>query len=393
MKKARKRKHNPHIPSHIDQAALPAAVYFDHRGSGNWYMSHRDEHGKQRRRNIAPADATLAELHGIMDEASNTDRETLRYLCQQFHDSPKFTELSPRTRDDYAYCRDVLVNQDTRMGKPLGDLAIRRFSPALVQRLVDKIAGEGTPSKAAHVLRYLRRVLQWGRNRGYVDTNPAQGVEAPAERKQRRLPPVAMMEVLIDRAKALGRLHRNEPGSCPAYLSIVMELAYLCRLRGIEVVTLTDANELDSGVLTNRRKGSRDNIVRWTPRLRAAWDEAKAYRARIWTARSYPTPIQPERRPLIVGNHGMALSKSGLDTAWQRFMGKSIDAGVLLEEQRYGLHDLKRRGITDTPGTRADKQQASGHRDQSMLDIYDLSLPLVDPSDSPLPSLSLRNKP
>ncbi|HGY3554961.1 TPA: tyrosine recombinase XerC [Pseudomonas putida] len=382
MKKARKRKHNPHIPSHIDQAALPAAIYFDHRGSGVWYTSHRDEHGKQCRRNVAPADATMVELHRIMDEVSNADRDTLRYLCDQFHLSPQFKDdLTPRTKADYAYCREVLVNQPTRMGKPLGDLAVRRFSPALVQRLVDKISGEGTPSKAAHVLRYLRRVMMWGRNRGYLDSNPAQGIEAPKERRQRRLPSIAVMEDMIDRAKALGRLHRNEPGSCPVYLSIAMELAYLCRLRGIEVVTLTDANELEEGVQTNRRKGSRDNIVRWTPRLRAVWDEAKAYRLKIWTARKFPTPLRPERRPLIVGSQGMALSKSGLDTAWQRFMTKAVEAGVLLEEERYGLHDLKRRGITDTPGTRADKQEASGHRDQAMLDIYDLSLPLVDPSD------------
>lgn len=385
MKKARKRKHNPHIPSHIDQAALPAAIYFDHRGNGTWYTSHRDDEGKQRRRNVAPADATLVELHRIMDEVSNPNRDTLRYLCQQFHESPKFLSLSSRTRDDYCYCRDVLINQETRVGKPLGDLAVRGFTPALVQRLVDKIAGEGTPSKAAHVLRYLRRVLQWGRNRGIagLDSNPAQGVEAPTERKQRRLPSGEVMEALIDRAKALGRLHRNEPGSCPAYLSIVMELAYLCRLRGIEVVTLTDANELEEGVQTNRRKGSRNNIVRWTPRLRAVWDEAKSQRARIWAYRNAPIPLNPARRPLIVSSHGTALSKSGLDTAWQRFMARAIEAGVLLEEQRYGLHDLKRRGITDTPGTRADKQQASGHRNESMLDIYDLGLPLVNPSDTP----------
>lgn len=386
MKKARKRKHNPHIPSHIDQAALPAAIYFDHRGSGVWYTSHRDEHGKQCRRNVAPADATMVELHRIMDEVSNADRETLRYLCDQFHLSPQFKDdLTPRTKADYVYCRDVLVNQPTRMGKPLGDLAVRRFSPALVQRLVDKISGEGTPSKAAHVLRYLRRVMMWGRNRGYLDSNPAQGIEAPKERRQRRLPSVTVMEDMIDRAKALGRLHRNEPSSCPVYLSIAMELAYLCRLRGIEVVTLTDANELEEGVQTNRRKGSRDNIVRWTPRLRAVWDEAKAYRLRIWTARSFPTPLRPERRPLIVSSQGTALSKSGLDTAWQRFMTKAVEAGVLLEEERYGLHDLKRRGITDTPGNRADKQEASGHRDEAMLDIYDMSLPLVDPSDTTKP--------
>lgn len=86
MRKARKRKHNPHIPTHIDQAALPAAVYFDQRNEGVWYTLHRDETGTQRRRNIAPASVSLAELHVIMDEASNVDRGTLRYVCAQFHD-------------------------------------------------------------------------------------------------------------------------------------------------------------------------------------------------------------------------------------------------------------------------------------------------------------------
>lgn len=182
--------------------------------------------------------------------------------------------------DDYCYCRDVLLNIPTKLGKPLGDLAVKKFTAALVQRIVDRIADEGTPSKAAHALRYLRRMLQWGRNRGFLEVNPALGIEAPIERKQPRLPRHNVMDVLIDRATARGRLARNEPGSCPEYLSTVMELAYLCRLRGIEVVTLTDANELEEGILTNRRKGSRDNIVRWTPRLRAVWDAAKAFRAR-----------------------------------------------------------------------------------------------------------------
>ena len=63
-----------------------------------------------------------------------------------------------------------------------------------------------------------------------------------------------------------------------------MELAYPCRLRGTEVVNLTHANELEEGILTNRRKGSRDNIVRWTPRLRGIWDSAKASIAHLGEA-------------------------------------------------------------------------------------------------------------
>lgn len=380
MRRARKRKHNPHIPAHVDQAALPAAIYFDQRGSGVWYTLQRDENGKQRRQNVAPADVTLAELHRIMDEASNVDRGTLRYVCEQFHLSDRYKKLAPKTHDDYCYSRDVLLNIPTKLGKPLGDLAVKKFTAALVQRIVDRIADEGTPSKAAHALRYLRRVLQWGRNRGFLEVNPALGIEAPIERKQRRLPRLNVMDVLIDRATARGRLARNEPGGCPEYLASVMELAYLCRLRGIEVVTLTDANELEEGILTNRRKGSRDNIVRWTPRLSAVWDRAKAIRAKTWERRRTAIPIAPSKRFIIVASHGGPLRKTSLDTAWQRFITLAIADGNIEPEERFGLHDLKRRGITDTHGTRADKQEASGHRDSKMMDVYDFSVPVVSPS-------------
>ncbi|WP_242209853.1 MULTISPECIES: integrase [unclassified Pseudomonas] len=380
MRRARKRKHNPHIPAHVDQAALPAAVYFDHRDSGVWYTLHRDETGKQRRQNVAPADVSLAELHQIMDEASNVDRGTLRYVCEQFHLSDRYKKLAPKTHDDYCYSRDVLLNIPTKLGKPLGDLAVKKFTAALVQRIVDRIADEGTPSKAAHALRYLRRVLQWGRNRGFLEVNPAQGIEAPIERKQRRLPRLNVMDVLIDRATARGRLARNEPGGCPEYLASVMELAYLCRLRGIEVVTLTDANELQEGILTNRRKGSRDNIVRWTPRLRTVWEGAKALRAKVWERRKTPIPIAASKRFIIVASHGGPLRKTSLDTAWQRFITLAIADGNIDPEDRFALHDLKRRGITDTTGTRADKQEASGHRDAKMMDVYDHSVPVVSPS-------------
>jgi len=35
-------------------------------------------------------------------------------------------------------------------------------------------------------------------------------------------------------------------------------------------------------------------------------------------------------------------------------------------------------GITDTPGKRADKREASGHKSEAMMDVYDRSVPTVD---------------
>ncbi|MBC3957712.1 integrase [Pseudomonas sp. DOAB1067] len=82
----------------------------------------------------------------------------------------------------------------------------------------------------------------------------------------------------------------------------------------------------------------------------------------------------------MVASHGGALRKSSLDTAWQRFIKSAIEDGTITAEQRFGLHDLKRQGITDTAGNRADKQEASSHRDGAMMDVYDLSVPVVNAS-------------
>ena len=380
MKRGRKRKLNPNIPKHIDQSALPRGVYYDARGSGVWYTLYQDEGGKQHRKNLAGRKTTLSELHRLMEERSGVDRDSLAFLAEQYHQSQKFKSLERKTQDSYCYARDVLLGIPTKLGKPLGELAVRKFTPSLVQRLIDRIAEEGKPSKAAHALRYLRLLMQWGRNRGYVETNPAQGIEAPKERKQRRLPEPTVMAELIQFAQQQGKLTRGQKGACAPYLWYVMEISYLCRLRGIETITLTDANQTPEGVLTNRRKGSRDNIVRWSPRLRSAWEAAKQVRAEIWAKKKMPVPTLPEQRRLIVAAHGGALQKTSLDTAWQRLIIQAIEKGVMTVEQRFGLHDFKRRGITDTEGTRADKQEASGHRSQGMLDIYDLSIPVVDPS-------------
>ncbi|MNG08619.1 hypothetical protein D3C84_919920 [compost metagenome] len=100
----------------------------------------------------------------------------------------------------------------------------------------------------------------------------------------------------------------------------------------------------------------------------------------MWKEKAKPFPISAEQRPIVVAAHGGALSKSSLDTAWQRFIVQAVKEGMIQEQERFGLHDLKRRGITDTAGTRAEKQEASGHRDESMMDVYDLSVPTVNPS-------------
>ena len=129
-----------------------------------------------------------------------------------------------------------------------------------------------------------------------------------------------------------------------------MELAYLCRMRLAEVLDIQQEQITDDGLLVRRRKGSKDNLVEWNDRLRAA-----------------VTP--PERHStqwLFSGKDGGRMLETSVQTAWQRLIKNAVDAGL---KERFTIHDLKRKGVTDTQG---DKLAASGHRDPRMLKVYDV---------------------
>lgn len=262
-------------------------------------------------------------------------------------------------------------------------MLVDKLSPPVFQRLVEAIAQEGHPTKANHLLRYLRRSFRWGVNHGACKTNPCAGVQQVKEAKQVHVPTRDLYTRVLNFAIERGARTARTAGSCPPYLAWIMELAYLCRLRGIEVLTLTDANITDQGIITNRRKGSRDTLVQWSPRLRAIVTAAQKHRkeTRDDPKRKKPALLRPEQRFLIVAEDGEPLTRSGFDSAWQRLMRAASappeKGGIIPKEDRFGLHAMKHRGITDTKGTLKDKQTAGGHKSEAMTHLYDHSVPEV----------------
>lgn len=384
MTRGRKRKHDPTIPAHIDQGSIPRGIYWQRgstEGIGRWFVFDRVE-GKPKRKTVATADARLSDLHRIAEERAGVDRATLGYLLDEFHKSRRFAELAPGTRRGYEFCRRVAKAHETAKLGRLGDLHVSRITRPGIQRVVETIADQGTPTKANALLRYLRRVFHWGMNRGLCDTNPAQGVEAAKERRSGRMPASDVVAAVREFARLRGARKAHTEGSVAPYLWLVLDLAYLLRLRGSEVLMLTDASERADGVHAERLKGSRATLTEWSPRLRDTWAAAVDLRreALAKLPKGIVIPINPARRPLIVGQGGARLSKDGLDTAWQRMMHLAIAEGVIAREQRFGLHGMKHRGVTDTKGNRADKQDAGGHKSAAMVDVYDHAVPRVQPA-------------
>lgn len=393
MARGRRRTHNPTIPAHIDQAALPRGVYWDKSGNGRWYVlnPHTETGGKTK--TVAGREARLSDLHAIVEaRAGMAARGSVAAVLQAFHESLDFKGLAASTKQHYGAYAKAIKAYSTKRG-PLGIQQVDGLSQPFIRALINVIA-QGRraerpgdldinpyPTKANHWLRYLRRAFGWGCEYGKCKTNPARGVKCVREVRAHRMPSHVTFRAVQAFARARGELGAREKGSLPAYLWAAMELAYQPRLRGIEVLTLTDAYDLGDKLQTNRRKGSRDNLVRKGVLLTEAIEALRTYRSAVWKRKRREIPIRPQDRPLFVGEDGDRLTKDGFDTAFGRMMRAAVKDGVITHEERFGLHALKHRGVTDTKGTGADKKDASGHVTDAMASLYNHDLPTVEPAD------------
>lgn len=385
----RPRRHNPCIPGHIDQNALPAGLYWQR---DRWVAFEPDpEDGRPRKKTVAWANARLSELHEIMEVRSGKEvRGSLNHLVETFEASLQFQELRPGTQHDYRTHAKVAREYILKDGSTLGAMQVERMNTPLIQRIVDTLAAgreanrpqpalPPRPSKANHVLRYLRRLLTWGIQRGYCRHNPARGVQQAKEKREHQMPRHEVFDALLAFARERCTRPPRSEGSLPPYVAPALVLAYNLRLRGIDMTDLTDAHALDEGIRCDRRKGSLTNITEWNEDLRQAWATLEAYRASRWAAHRRPEPSQASSHFLLVDGRGEPLARNALSLAIGRLKKLAREAGILRPGDKFSLHGLKHLGVTDTPGNRADKRLASGHKTDAMLDVYDHEVPVVKP--------------
>ena len=111
---ARARKHDPRIPRHIDQSALPKGVYWDPTGHGRWY-TFVEKDGKPHARRSPGLSAKLSYCMRWWKHraALPAGRSTgVRRLPRQ----PPLRAAGASTRRDYEYCRKVVIALPTKVG-------------------------------------------------------------------------------------------------------------------------------------------------------------------------------------------------------------------------------------------------------------------------------------
>lgn len=138
-----------------------------------------------------------------------------------------------------------------------------------------------------------------------------------------------------------------------------MEITYLTASRGIETLDIKLFDCTDVGIKTTRRKGSRDNIILWSPRLIEAKNQALAlHKCRKILA------IDPY---LIPGFSGGVMAKSTLDAAFQRL--KNLMEARGLGSVYFSLHLLKAKGVSDS-----EDKRIAGHVTEAMRQRYDVKI-------------------
>jgi integrase len=364
----RKRSSNK-FPAHIDRDKLPVGVEYKDKGRGFFRVSYIDEStGKRRYRRLCDSKATLSQIWQSYEIIIPKQIISFRSLSNDFMQTPRWRELNKLTKNDYEFCHNKIC--ETNAGSWLfGDIPISSWKISHVLKYRD-FRGEESKSRANKELAYIKLVLAWAKLYEKIPVNIAHGVPKLKTPPRQHYAEEKDYNFLLDVARE----------SNYWYLAPILELAYECRMRSIEVLNMTDANELPEGLLIKRNKGSRDNITLWSDNLRKIWEYAKTQRNKILADKKLVRQFDPEKRYIFISERGGGLITSrALKTAKNRVDQIAIEKAKALGMNfvPFTIHDVKRRGISDTTG---DKMAASGHRSQSMMNIYDVSTAKVKPT-------------
>lgn len=334
---AKRRRINEGLPKYVRRRPW-GVIYSPYIGTENG----KPRYGKEI--NLGPTDMDTADVWLAYKRETAQDNDTLRWLLEEYHDSPRFKSRKKKTQEAYEGYKRILLTYKMANGKPFGSAQLDKIKRTSIQKYLDKYHA---PISANRHIQYLKAAWNWALNRhDHIPENPCIGVELNTQEARDRY--VTQDEFHAFKATTKG------------YIPLFMELAYLCRARWSEVAALKLSDLLDEGIRLERGKGSEGEITAWTPRLRAVVDECKAFNT------GAPSPLSGSY--LIHDKKGGAIRQNAFQSAWGRAMRK-------WKGERFTFHDLKAAGYSDQ------KKQSAGHKSEKMHKVYNRKLRVVEPAE------------
>lgn len=240
-----------------------------------------------------------------------------------------------------------------------GKMRPAAIKPVHIYRYLAERAKNGAPAKANKEVALLSAVLEFGRRQGDLESNPCQGIEYNPTRPRDRVVTDSEIQLMREVARARGGSYH--------IMALCAYVAYLTVSRPDEMRSLPRQRITPEGVevqVGKRKAGQvqRWKLVRWSPELKSAIDEALAL----------------QRTPGIYvfsNTSGQVYTRSGWTTNWTRLMGYCEKAAAErgIPFQRFALRDMRPSAVTDRMDEGDDRiVDATGHADGRMVaKIYD----------------------
>lgn len=274
-----------------------------------------------------------------------TQVDDMNRLIDEFHKSAQFCQLSVNTQKDYTH-------YSKRIRRVFGHMMPDTIKAPHIRQFMDAMAAKGIIVQANRHHSYLSVLFGWGIERAWCTENPAKQVRKFREEPRDRYIEDWEYDLVLNIARQ----------SSYPYLAPMMELAYLCRARSIEVRDFAERHVTDEGIILFRTKNSLGEVTGWSDRLRKAVKEARSL---------FPNAPVSTDRPLIHDKTGRAIAKEAFKSSWGRIMNKAMEEGL---KERFTFHDIKAKGVTDH------ETHASGHKTKKMLKVYNRKPDLVKPT-------------
>lgn len=328
----KRRRLNSHLPKYVYKGKS-AYVYKP-------YISGQ----KRKEIRLCALTATTREIYEAYEAITHFKLpETLSWLIDLYLNSDRFKSLSKNTVKSYRLYAKNVINTPINNGI-FGDTLLIDIDIVVIRHYLDSL--HKTPIEGNRRVAFLNSVYNWGIQRGYAKTNPTKGITRYTEKPRKLYVTDKMYNdfyMLADK---------------PWYIRPMMELAYLCRMRRVEVLDIRKSDITEEGLRIRRVKGSNDTITNWSDRLIKAVNYCLQRESII------------ESVYLIHNSKGQKINDGTFTTAWGLLWRNKAPKDWV----RFSYHDLKAKGVSDFEG---DKQLAGGHKTNAMVAVYDRKLKTV----------------
>lgn len=315
---------------------LPPYVY--KRKTGYQMRIYAGKGNPMRAVDLCPADAPISEVWRCYEKHIKHTVKNLSWLLTEYQKSKAFMAKAASTQKYHSEMAKRVCEYAMRNGRQFGAAELKMITAGSMRQYLDARERDKAPTAGNREVALISVAWNWALERDLVDKpNPCAIVKRNKESPRTRY--------VTDNEYAVAySLAARYP-----YLQPAMELAYLCRMRRIEILNAKRSQILDNGFDTLRTKGSRDAITLWSDRLRNAINYDGG------TVKSMY---------IIHDKNGQRINDEAFKTAWTRLKKLMVEAKI----EAFNFHDLKAKGVSDFEG---DKLSASGHKDGKMLKVYD----------------------